>query len=237
MLMLDIKVCLLCKNELMSFSKIYNKLNKELKRIKIKYFVIDGGSTDGSLNFYKKNKINFIKQKSIGRGSAIIEAFEKTKCDALIFFSPDGNENILDVVKVIRLLNKKHDLIIASRMMKNAKNEEDDDFLKFRKWANNIFNLLANIFFNKNKFVTDSINGFRGMKKKSFLKLNCDEKFYAIEYQMTIRSMKLGFKIKEFPTIENPRIAGVSQAPSIPTGITFIRALLREIIIGRSFCD
>ena len=85
--------------------------------------------------------------------------------------------------------------------------------------------------------MTDSINGFRGMKKKSFLKLNCDEKFYAIEYQMTIRSMKLGFKIKEFPTIENPRIAGVSQAPSIPTGITFIRALLREIIIGRSFCD
>ena len=55
MLMLDIKVCLLCKNELMSFSKIYNKLNKELKRIKIKYFVIDGGSTDGSLKFYKKN--------------------------------------------------------------------------------------------------------------------------------------------------------------------------------------
>ena len=139
----------------MSFSKIYNKLNKELKRIKIKYFVIDGGSTDGSLNFYKKNKINFIKQKSIGRGSAIIEAFEKTKCDALIFFSPDGNENILDVIKIIRFLNQKNDLIIASRMMKNAKNEEDDDFLKFRKWANNIFNLLANIFFNKNKFLTD----------------------------------------------------------------------------------
>ena len=87
MLMLDIKVCLLCKNELMSFSKIYNKLNKELKRIKIKYFVIDGGSTDGSLNFYKKKNKFYKKKKSFGRGSAIIEAFEKTKCDALIFLS------------------------------------------------------------------------------------------------------------------------------------------------------
>ena len=45
---------------------------------------------------------------------------------------------------------------------------------------------------------------------------------------MTIRSMKNGFKIKEFATIERDRIAGISQAPSIPTGLTFIRALLKR---------
>ena len=196
---------------------------------------MDGGSIDGSIEFYKKNNIRFFKQKRKGRGAAIIEAFKITKSDALIFFSPDGNENILDVKKIIKYLKEENDLVIASRMIKGARNEEDDKFFKFRKWANNIFNFLANLFFNKNNFITDSINGFRGLKKDKFKKLKCDENFYAIEFQMTIRSMKIGYKIKEFATIESDRIAGVSQAPSIPTGLTFIRALLKEIIINKNF--
>ena len=229
------EVCLLCKNENLSLSKIYKKLKKELNKIKINFFIMDGGSTDGSIEFYKKNNIRFFKQKRKGRGAAIIEAFKITKSDALIFFSPDGNENILDVKKIIKYLKEENDLVIASRMIKGARNEEDDKFFKFRKWANNIFNFLANLFFNKNNFITDSINGFRGLKKDKFKKLKCDENFYAIEFQMTIRSMKIGYKIKEFATIESDRIAGVSQAPSIPTGLTFIRALLKEIIINKNF--
>lgn len=232
---MNIEVCLLCKNENLSLSKIYKKLKKELSKIKINFFIMDGGSIDGSIEFYKKNNIRFFKQKRKGRGAAIIEAFKITKSDALIFFSPDGNENILDVKKIIKYLKEENDLVIASRMIKGARNEEDDKFFKFRKWANNIFNFLANLFFNNNNYITDSINGFRGLKKDKFKKLKCDENFYAIEFQMTIRSMKIGYRIKEFATIESDRIAGVSQAPSIPTGLTFIRALLKEIIINKNF--
>jgi len=232
---MNIEVCLLCKNEFLSLNKIFKKLKKELKKIKIKFFIMDGGSDDGSIEFYKKNKIKFFTQKKKGRGAAIIEAFKKTKSDALIFFSPDGNENILDIKKIIIYLKEGNDLVIGSRMIEGARNEEDDKFLKFRKWANNIFNFLANIFFNNGNYVSDSINGFRGLTKEKFAKLKCDEKYYAIEYQMTIRSMKIGYKIKEFATVESDRIAGVSQAPSIPTGLTFVRALIKEILIGKNF--
>ena len=232
---MNIEVCLLCKNEYLSLSKIFKKLKKELKKIKIKFFIMDGGSTDGSIKFYKKNKIKFFKQKKKGRGAAIIESFNRTKSDALIFFSPDGNENILDIKKIIKYLNEDNDLVIGSRMIKGARNEEDDKVLKFRKWANNIFNFLANLFFNNSNYVSDSINGFRGLRKNKFKNLKCDENYYAIEYQMTIRSMKMGYKIKEFATFESNRIAGISQAPSIPTGLTFIRALLKEIIINKNF--
>ncbi len=234
--MISTEICILCKNELESLSKIYKKLNEELRKNNLNYFILDGGSSDGSLEFYQKNNIKFYNQKTSGRGAAIIESFDLTKSESLIFFSPDGNEDINDVKKILELLDNDYDLVIASRMMKGGKNEEDDNFLRFRKWANNAFNLFANLLFNKNKvFITDSINGFRGIKKNSFKMLKCDEKFYAIEYQITIRSMKLNLKIKEFPTIESPRIAGISQAPSIPTGITFIRALLKEIFIGKTF--
>ena len=120
-------------------------------------------------------------------------------------------------------------------MIEGARNEEDDKFFKFRKWANNIFNFLANFFLIMKIMFQTRLNGFRGLTKEKFAKLKCDEKYYAIEYQMTIRSMKIGYKIKEFATIESDRIAGVSQAPSIPTGLTFIRALIKEILIGKNF--
>ncbi len=232
---LKVEVCILCKNELVCLRKIYKKIKIFLNKNKINFFVIDASSTDGSRKFYKKNNIQFYTQKNTGRGNAIIEAFKlKKNIDAIIFFSPDGNEDIRDVRKIIDLL-KVNDLVIGTRMVVGARNEEDNSFFKFRKWANNIFNFIANLFFNKNKYVTDSINGFRGVKRKSFLKLKCDEKKYAIEYQMTIRAMKKNLKIDEFPTIENDRIAGISQAPSIQTGITFIRCLLKEIIVGKNF--
>ena len=46
--------------------------------------------------------------------------------------------------------------------------------------------------------------------------------------------MKIGYKIKEFATIESDRIAEFTSA-IIPTGLTFIRALIKEILIGKNF--
>ena len=49
-------------------------------------------------------------------------------------------------------------MVIASRMMETAVNEEGAEFLRWGKWANNAFNLLANAFWNRGTYVTDSIN-------------------------------------------------------------------------------
>jgi len=123
-----------------------------------------------------------------------------------------------------------YDMIIASRMMKGAYNEEDDKTFKWRKWANNFFNFIANIFFRKNKqYITDSINGFRGITKNAFNKINPDGNGYTIEYQITIRALKNNMKIVEFPTHEYARIGGESYAKSIPTGIKFIKTFFKEL--------
>jgi hypothetical protein len=49
---------------------------------------------------------------------------------------------------------------------------------------------------------------------------------------MSIRAMKLGLKVVEIPTVEGQRIGGVSTAKSIPTGLLFLRFLLKEIMNG-----
>ena len=197
-------------------------------------FAIDGGSTDGTKEFLESKGLQVIHQEGLGkgRGSAFHLAISKISADAYIFFSPDGNESIEDLTRFREYLNDGADIVIASRMMTESVNEEDKNIIKLRKWANLTFNWLANlIFLKKGSKITDSINGYRAITKDAFIKLNLDSKDYTIEYQMTIRALRSSMNIIEFPTIEGERVAGKTGAPSIPTGLRFLRLLLKECFI------
>lgn len=194
-------------------------------------YAIDGGSTDGTQEFLKKHNISVIAQSSKGRGQAFLHAFNQIDADAYVFFSPDGNEDEADFPKFKTYLEAGNDIVIASRMCKGAVNEEDAEIFKWRKWANNAFNILANVFFRRSgTFVTDSINGYRGITKSAAQKLQLTAQDYTIEYQMTIRAFKHRLKIFEFPTIEGQRIAGETGAPSFQTGLRFIKRLWTELL-------
>src|SRR6266705_2576235 len=170
---------------------------------------VDGGSTDGTVEYYRDHGVPVIGQSRRGRGDAFLLAFERIEADAYIFFSPDGNEDAQDLPKFKPLLESGADLVIASRMMRGAVNEEDIHFLKPRKWANNGLNSLANLCFRKRgPFVTDSINGYRAMTRRAAQELQLDALDYTIEYQMTIRALKSRMAIVEFPSREGQRVAG-----------------------------
>jgi len=77
--------------------------------------------------------------------------------------------------------------------------------------------------------VTDSINGFRAITREAAQKLALDALDYTIEYQMTIRALKKGLRIVEFPTREGSRVAGDTGAPSLPTGWRFVKRFAREL--------
>ena len=191
-------------------------------------FAIDYQSMDGTPEYFKERGIRVIEQKKRGRGEAFRLGAEIANGDILIFFSPDGNEDPKDIVKLSKLVEEGADLSIASRFMKGSRNEEDDILLPLRALANRAFTFLGNLFFGG--MVTDSINGFRAIRKEKFLALGLDAEGFAIEYQMTLRSLKRGYKISEIPTIEGNRIGGESTAYAIPTGLKVLWVLVREII-------
>ncbi len=196
-------------------------------------FVVDGGSIDGTVEFFREKGIKVVPQEIKGRGEAFQIAVREAKGDHLIFFSPDGNEDPGDIPKLLELLAMGYDIAIASRFLPDSQNEEDDLRFPWRAWANRAFTFIANIIWNANRnYITDTINGYRAIKKEAFNKLNISAPGFVIEYQMSIRAMKLGLKVVEIPTVEGQRIGGVSTAKSIPTGLLFLRFLLKEIMNG-----
>ncbi len=204
--------------------------------------VVDGGSTDGTVEFFTSRGVAVVGQEKRGRGEAFRVAFARSTGDVLCFFSPDGNEDPADIPRLFGQIAAGADMAIARRFGVRARNEEDDLTLRWRAWANQGFTLLANVAFNlpnvlrnRGAYVQDTINGYRAITREAFQRLAVDADGFLIEYQMTMRAMKLGLKIVEIPTIEQARIGGQSTASSLPTGVRFVRGLGRELLIGRRF--
>lgn len=194
---------------------------------------VDGGSKDGTVEFLQSKGVRVLGQPRRGRGVAFRVAAEATDAQALCYFSPDGNEDPADIPRLFAALEQGCDLAIASRMMKGAFNEEDVHWWRPRKWVNQAFTALANLLWNRGPYVSDTINGYRAIRREKMLGLGLDADGFVIEYQMSIRAMKRGLKIAEIPTYEGPRLGGVSTAQSWPTGVIFLKNLARELRLGR----
>jgi len=198
-------------------------------------FVVDGGSQDGTVELLRSKGLRVVVQEERGRGVAFRIGMREARGEHVVFYSLDGNEDPADIPRLFAKLEEGFDMAIASRMMRGAYNEEDGQILRLRKWVNQTFTLIANILWNRGPYVTDTINGYRGVSKAAFEKMAPDAKGFVIEYQLSIRAMKLGLKVAEIPTRENPRAGGESTAKSLPTGIVFLKQLWKEIVLGRDF--
>jgi len=223
---MKLSLVILTLNEIVGLKEVFPQIPLDAVD---EVIAVDGGSTDGTLEYFKSHNIVTHVQTVRGRGEAFRIAFEKTTGDALIFFSPDGNEDPADIPKFRTHLENGAQIVIANRMSDGGHNEEDEQILRLRKWANNLFTLVANITWNRGKYVYDTINGYRAITREGWRRINPDGPGYTIEYQSSIRAFKEKLKIFEFPTFEGQRLDGKEGSPSISTGLAFVKIYCREL--------
>ena len=112
---------------------------------------------------------------------------------------------------------------------------EEADLLRPRARVNQALTWVANKLFGSSDYVTDTINGFRALRRTDLLSLETTVKRFPIEYQISIRAMNRGWKIAEIPTIEGQGAGGESKAISWPVGKDHLKVLLTELPNSRLF--
>ncbi len=229
--MRDCAIVLLTLNEVEGLRALWDRIPVSEFR---ETFAVDGGSKDGTVEFLAERGIRSVPQPIRGRGVAFRVAAEASHAERLVFFSPDGNEDPADIVRLDDCLVAGARVAIARRFGPGAVNEEDGEALRLRARVNDTLSRIANgLFSGGNDRVWDTINGFRALRRADLLALDTSVKRFPIEYQITIRAMQRGWPFAEVPTREGARIGGERKAASWPVGLDHLKVLATELHASR----
>ena len=107
-------------NEIDGVKNILPKIDQKLVN---EILVVDGGSTDGTIEHVKKLGYKIIIQSIKGHGGAILTGVQNTKSDNIVFFGPDGNH---DVNEIKQLIKKIDDLTLNKPRIKKRSLQKAD---------------------------------------------------------------------------------------------------------------
>lgn len=202
--------------------------------------VVDGGSTDGTVEWARENGYRVYLQRRRGLRNAYLEALDQIAGDVFIPFSPDGNS----VPEVIPLLAARvregcaH--VMATRYGLGAKSDDDDLLTGFGNWA---FPVLVNLAFGTR--FTDVLGMYRAIRVDVFkaLKMHLDETYrledaitrctMGCEPLLSMRLAKYRLPCTEVPGDEPRRIAGVRKLQVFRWGFGHLIQLLKECFSRR----
>ena len=186
------------------------------------YFVIDGGSTDGTVDFFRQKGIPVIQQNIPGHGEAYKVGMLNATGDILVFIGCDGNGRPEEILKLIKEIKKGNDLVIASRFGKDSKSYDATPVRRFGNW---IFAFMINIW-NQTK-LTDVFNELRAIRKDCMQNMNLQSSYFELELEMISKALKSNLKVVEVPTIEEERIGGTAKLSTIKDGLINLRCFVK----------
>ncbi|MBI4329084.1 MAG: glycosyltransferase family 2 protein [Chloroflexi bacterium] len=190
--------------------------------------IVDGGSTDGTLEEAQRQGLRAVIQEKPGRGEAFRVGLRHSTGDIIVYFSPDGNERPGDIPILLGKMGEGYDMVIASRFGKDSRSEDATWITRLGNWA---FTTGVNLFFGAH--VTDAVNGLRAVTRPCMEDLATTAVHFEIEMEMTIRAAKKGYRIGEIPTVEPPRVGGKPKLNKIVDGLRYSRFFLGQVLSGR----
>lgn len=206
-------------NEIRGLKEIAHKIKPEWYN---RIIILDGGSTDGTLEFAKEKNYEVIVQKRRGIRMAYIECYDHIKEDIIITFSPDGNSLVETIPMLAEKIKEGYDMVIASRYKDEAKSYDDT---LITGAANFVFSLIISLFGYR---YTDAMVMLRAYRRDvpDKLKLNMVRspfyekyigRYVSWEPLMSIRAAKTKLRVVEIPSDEPKRIDEDNKGYVLPT--------------------
>jgi glycosyltransferase involved in cell wall biosynthesis len=198
--------------------------------------VVDGGSTDGTLEYAKEHGYEVYVQKKRGIRYAYIESYPLVRGDIVITFSPDGNSIPERIGPLVEKMAEGYDMVIVSRYAPGAKSDDDDFITGF---GNRLFTGTINLMHGGH--YTDAMVIYRAWKRELFRDLDMlkDESYVTerlfgtvmgCEPLLSIRAAKRRLKLGDIPGDEPPRIGGERKLQVIRWGAAYMTQIFLEKI-------
>lgn len=189
-------------------------------------YVIDDGSTDGSIELIQSFPIKIIRHmQNQGKGVALKSGFEnaiKDNLDAIITLDGDGQHNPDYIPDFIKIYNRtKAHIIVGARPFRPGYMPLD------RIVSNTMSSLLTSELCGQ--WIPDSQCGFRLIQTKVLKKIPLKTKHYEMETEILIKAVRHGYKLESCP-INLTYGESVSHINRCKDSLRFIKLLLKLVI-------
>ena len=209
-------------NEGHAVKEVLLGLSKYTDRI----LVIDAYSKDRTVEIAKNLGAKVVMQNSLGKGSALREAFDCVNSDIIVMLDGDGSMKPEEVPSFLKALAPGVDVVKGSRFLPGGYSE---DLSLIRTVGNLLFVSLVNLLWSTN--YTDLCYGFGAFRTEALRRLcpHLESINFEIETEIFIKAKKLGLRIVEVPSVELKRQHGKSNLSSIRDGFRIFRTIIKEI--------
>lgn len=217
-------------NEGNSIERVIHRIpRKELENrgYGVSVWVLDGKSTDNTVDVAKENGANIYLQTGEGKGNAVSEVFGFLDSDYVVMLDADNTYDPRDVMPMMHFLENGHHIVMGSRM----RGDMMDGAMSRKNLVGNVMlSTVAGMLYRRR--VSDVCTGFWGFKGSVLRKLGIDAQGFELEAQLFSRASKLGLTIGEVPINYGTRHGDVTKLSGISSGVRIFWTLVRERLNG-----
>lgn len=202
--------------------------------------VVDGGSTDGTVEWCRSNGFDVMVQSQPGIRFAYLEAWPHVTGDVVLTISPDGNCDPAFLAPIIAKMAEGFDMVIGSRYLGDAHSDDDTWMTGVGNW---LFTRTVNLLHGAR--YTDCMVIYRAFRRSLIAELDLDkdasyvlpERLFRTtiswEPLMSVRVAKRRLRVAEVAAGEPVRIGGKSKLQPFRWGAAYYFQFWRELWFWR----
>ena len=190
-------------NEEESLGYVLEAVNSDLLS---EIILVDGGSSDRTVDIANANGVRVIQESRRGYGRACAAGASHAQGEIIIFMDADGADDPGQIPDLIApIIREGADMVLGSRL---AGNIYPGAIPWHQKFGNQLSAGMINLLYNLP--ITD-LSPFRAVQHSRLMELNMQEMTYGWPTEMITKSAKKGWRIVEIPVDYRPRMGGQSK--------------------------
>jgi dolichol-phosphate mannosyltransferase len=165
----------------------------------------------------------------LGKGDGVRVGIAHATREICVFIDADLSHDPGDISGLVQpILEDRADMVLGSRM-RGGGDEFVATFIELVRLAGNMgLTWLINV--RCSSALSDSQNGYRAVRTSLLKTMELTAKKHTIELEMTMRALRAGARVVEYPTHEYPRRFGQSSLSVTRQGLLFLWVFLRECV-------
>lgn len=218
----ELTILTLTLNEAGALGEFLSQLGPAIKPIEPNYevLIVDGGSTDGTVEIAEKAGVRVVRQSKPGYGNAYREGIALSKGKYILALDADSShpKNLFGAFWARR---EEYSVVMGSRYLPGAGDT--------RPWGRRLLSQILNSVFRTVLVcpLTDISGGFRLYRTADVQAVVSEGPYYDVVAEIIVLLWGAGKKILEIPYLYVPREQGESKARIFKFGLAYLETLHR----------